>query len=481
MNKYVLALTATALTASVVAPVANANELAFKDLAGYAQDTTDAVQLLVDKKIVNGTSATTFSPNAEITRGQVVKILGRYLQNVEGKAVPADWNTKARFSDVPVAHKDEELVKLAALCFDAGIFTGNEGKLMTSGTMSRENLALVVNRLAKQISGDKDLVALAAGLPSKVSDLNVAKEESRAAITALNALNISNVETFNPKGTVKRVHFASLFAKLLTTLEQPTPEEPTTPVVDEAVKAFEEAILKADAATIDAAAATALVAQYEALTAAQKASLSQAVQQKIQALVAQLAPTDTAVAAFEQTVTALNVEAADEATLKAVIAAYGALTAEQQKKLSQAVLDKVQAAQKKLETPPATGGTGGGGAPTASAEEQAFLAKLSNVGSLVVNNDVAVTSNGKTVEATVKNDQASLSSFLNLYNSLVKELGIVSVNGSSPTSFTTIGYLMELSGSPDNLGALKGKTLNIPVTVNNTGSNYTTTLTLVVK
>ena len=349
--------------------------------------------------------------------------------------------------------------------------------------MSRENLALVVNRLATQITGGKDLVALAQGLPSKVSDLAVAKEESRAAINALNALSISNVETFNPKGKVKRVHFASLFAKLLVTAEGITevkPEEPTTPVVDKAVKAFEEAILKVDAATIDVAAATALVAQYEALTATQKASLSQAVQEKIQVLVAQLTPTDTAIETFEKTVAALNVETADEATLKALVAAYSALTAEQQKKLSPAILNKVQTVQNKVETPPATGSTGGS-TPTVSVEEQAFVEKISNIGGLVANNDVTVAANGKVIEATVKNEKASLTSFLGLYNSLVQKLGIISVNGSSPTSFTTIGYLMELSGSPDNLGALEGKTLNIPVTVNNMGSDYTTTLTIVVK
>lgn len=447
MNKYVLALTATALTASVVAPVANANELAFKDLSGYAKDTTDAVQLLVDKKIVNGTTATTFSPNAEITRGQVVKILGRYLQNVEGQKVPADWNTKARFSDVPLNHSDKELVQLAALTYDAGIFTGSEGKLMTSGTMSRENLALVMNRLAKQMTGEQDLVALAAGKTPNVADLAKAKEESRKAIQALNALNISNVADFNPKGTVKRVHFASLFAKLLLTVEElekpATPEEPTKPeepVVDEAVTAFEEAMkeVKLEALTIEKI--EALLAQFNSLTAEQQGKLNVAVTTLIK-----------------------NVEEKLEE-----------LKAEEKPEEPTTPVEPTEPETPTQPTEPEQPTT------PVKTEAEVLAEKIASIGPSVSSTDINVRGAGNGVVVQVLNPSAGLGSFVGLYGSIVGQLGIVQVNGLATDSFAAIGYFSALIGEASTLGDLKGRSFSIPVTVNNTGTEYSTSISITV-
>lgn len=468
MNKYVLALTATAMTASVVAPVASANGLAFNDLTSYAQDTTDAVKLLVDKKIVNGTTATTFSPNAEITRGQVVKIIGRYLLNVEGQTVPADWNTKARFSDVPVNHKDEELVKLAALCFDSGIFTGNEGKLMTSGTMTRENLALVVNRLAKQMTDGQDLVALAAGKPSKVTDLAKAKEEARAAITALNALNISNVEEFNPKGTVKRVHFASLVAKLLTTVEalESTPEEPTAPVVDEAVKAFEEAVNAVNVADVTAEVVATLVAQYNALSAAQKAQLSPQVAAIVKAVEEKLAELQEE-AKPEEPETPVAPEQPTNPTPEQPTTPTNPVPEQPTTPVPEQPTNPV--------TPPTEPETP---TPPAKTDAEVLADKIAAIGPAVSNADITVQGSGSTVSVTVVNSNASITSFMGLYGSIVQQLGIVKVNGYDPNSFSTIGYLSSLVSGADTLGDLKGRTFSIPVVVNNTGKEFSTTISI---
>ena len=47
----------------------------FKDLANYDEETQVAITFLYDKGIVQGTSATTFSPKGNVTRGQLAKIL----------------------------------------------------------------------------------------------------------------------------------------------------------------------------------------------------------------------------------------------------------------------------------------------------------------------------------------------------------------------------------------------------------------------
>ncbi|MEE1133114.1 MAG: S-layer homology domain-containing protein [Caryophanon sp.] len=236
MKKMIPFVTAAAVVVAAPAQAATA----FTDITRYDETTQQAVNYLVDMQIVKGTSATTFSPAREITRGQVVKMLGRYLQST-GKEIPANWETKARFSDVPLAVKDRELLQYAALVYDEGVFVGSEGKLNAAGMLTRENLVLVLSRLAKdanlaQYVKDK-------GLTSNVKDLAAVKAEAKEAVQLFNALGISNVEVFNPKNAVLRVHFASFLAKLLQTvekMEQETAnggeEKPTVPdEEDEAV------------------------------------------------------------------------------------------------------------------------------------------------------------------------------------------------------------------------------------------------------
>lgn len=214
-------LSVAALSVAAVAPV-SANGTNFVDLNNRTVEEQQNVQFLVDLGIVTGTSATTFTPNKEITRGQVVKMLGRYLIENEQVQVPADWETKQRFKDVPLDTKDRELLKMAAISFDTNIFKGSNGQLNASGTLSRENMALVMNRLAAFKWGEQDLVSYVEqnDLGGNVQDVQLAKEETQAAIIALNALGISVVEQFKPKSTVKRVHLASFLARLLQTMDE---------------------------------------------------------------------------------------------------------------------------------------------------------------------------------------------------------------------------------------------------------------------
>lgn len=490
MNKFVAALTASAVVASVVVPVAtHANTTSFADLEGYAKDSQDAVKYLVDLKVVTGTSPTTFSPNTDITRGQIVKILGRYLINVEGQTIPADWETKARFTDVPVDHKDKELVQLAALTFDAGIFQGSEGKLNTAGKMTRENLALVVDRLAKEVTG-QDLVTIAAALnmTGNVSDLSKAKAESRNAISALNALKISNVAEFNPKGNVKRVHFTSLFAKMLQTVEAATPS-PIDPVVEQ----FEAALAAVDVKTATKEDLQKIADAFEALTEAQQALLTEAAQSILTdvytALEIEDLPAEPDVSEFEAAIAAVDVAAAPKAALEAAVAAYTALTEEEKAALTSATLEKLKAIEAKLAelNTPVTPVDPTPVDPTpvdptpAPTEAELLAGKIASIGTLVQSSDVQVAGAGTTVTATVVNPAATFGSFMGLYNELVVNLGIKQVNGLVPNSLAVLGYFSGLAGDASNLGELKGKSFALPVVVNNGGTDYATTLTLVIQ
>lgn len=207
----------TCAVAAMAAPftIVNAAENPFTDISSYSADTQQHILNLVDQKIINGKTPSTFAPSDEITRGQVVKMLGRFLVNKQITTIPSDWETTQYFSDLSLQTKDRELLKYAAVVKSTGIFNGKQdGTLDSSGTISRENMALVLDRATEAMHG-KSLAEIAYYLEDSVLDIDFAKEEAREAIRALNALGISNVEEFNPKNTVKRVHFATFLSKAM--------------------------------------------------------------------------------------------------------------------------------------------------------------------------------------------------------------------------------------------------------------------------
>ncbi|WP_052124256.1 glycosyl hydrolase family 18 protein [Ureibacillus manganicus] len=187
----------------------------FKDIGFLNQQAQYEILYLVDKKVIYGTSATTFSPSAPITRGQVVMMLGRMLINSGITTIPENWTTNTYFKDVPTNSKDLELLKYAAVVSQTGVFVGNpDGTLDPSSPISRENMAIVLDRATKAISG-QSLVDIAGGKAGKVTDLNVARKDTREAINSLSALGITVNEQFNPKGDVKRTHFASFLTRTM--------------------------------------------------------------------------------------------------------------------------------------------------------------------------------------------------------------------------------------------------------------------------
>ena len=140
-------------------------------------------------------------------------MLGRYLENNGYATVPSDWETNAYFKDVSLQGKDRELLKYAALVKSSGVFKGTaDGYLNPSSTISREGMALVLDRATKTISG-KSLVEIAQDKNATVEDLSAASSEAQDAIRAFKALGITNVDKFSPKNEVSRVHFASFFAR----------------------------------------------------------------------------------------------------------------------------------------------------------------------------------------------------------------------------------------------------------------------------
>ncbi|MFJ7952321.1 S-layer homology domain-containing protein [Lysinibacillus sp. NPDC096418] len=210
-KKFVATAATATLVASAIVPVASAAE--FKDVAGNTH--AEAINALADQGIINGYSDGTFKPNQTINRGQVVKLLGRWLE-AQGQEIPADWKTEQRFNDLPVT-AEAELVKYAALAKDAGVFNGSNGNLNYTQTMQRQQMAVVLVRAINEIAG-VDLIAAYkdADFKSSISDLDKAySAEQREAIVALEYAEITQVTSFNPANSVTRGQFASFLYRTM--------------------------------------------------------------------------------------------------------------------------------------------------------------------------------------------------------------------------------------------------------------------------
>lgn len=212
-TKFVATAATATLVASAIVPVASA--AGFSDVADTNSHAVN-INALAEAGIIGGYPDGTFKPNQELTRGQVVKMLGKWVE-AQGFEIPADYATKDRFTDLAADAKDQELVKYAALVFDTGVFAGSNGALNAGGKITRENMALVLDRAFNAIN-DTTLVEVATDMEDvKVADLTTAKAEAREAIQALRNLGISGVENFMPKNSVTRAQFATFLNKTIGT------------------------------------------------------------------------------------------------------------------------------------------------------------------------------------------------------------------------------------------------------------------------
>lgn len=211
-KKFVATAATATLVASAIVPVASAASLS--DIKGNTHE--EAITSLVDAGVINGYPDGTFQPNKTLTRSDVVKLLGKYLVS-KGFEVPSDYKTNVRFNDLSSASNDE-LLKYAAVVYDAGVFNGSNGNLLAGDNITRENMAVVLVRAFDTLN-NIDLVSYVQGQEYKkdVKDLYTAKAEARAAIEVLDFFDITNpsVANFNPKGSTTRGQFATFLFKTI--------------------------------------------------------------------------------------------------------------------------------------------------------------------------------------------------------------------------------------------------------------------------
>lgn len=119
-------------------PAVSDSKFPFKDV-GRSDAFYDAVKYLYENNIMNGTSRTEFSPNAELTRGMVVTILYRM------EAEPSTSGAKT-LSDVKTGLYCSKAVDWAA---EKNIVNGfSDGTFKPEQLVAREQLATIISRYA---------------------------------------------------------------------------------------------------------------------------------------------------------------------------------------------------------------------------------------------------------------------------------------------------------------------------------------------
>ena len=112
---------------------------------GYYED---AVTWAADNGIVNGISASTFSPNANVTREQMAAILYRYAQYKKyNTAASSSLNS---FSD----HTSVSGYAVASLQWSVAekLVNGSAGKLMPTGNATRAQVAAILHRFVENVA-----------------------------------------------------------------------------------------------------------------------------------------------------------------------------------------------------------------------------------------------------------------------------------------------------------------------------------------
>lgn len=213
-KKFILGAASAALVASAMAPAASAKE--FSDSKGNTHEV--AIDALSDAGVITGYPDGTFLPNKTLTRSDVVKLMGKWLETQDYK-VPTDYKTKMRFDDL-TSNSNDELLQYAAIVKDNGVFNGSNGNLLAGDNITRENMAVVLVRAFDQVK-KIDLVSFVKGQDFKkdVTDLATAKAEARPAIDVLDFFDITNpiAPAFNPKNTTSRGQFATFLHKTMNT------------------------------------------------------------------------------------------------------------------------------------------------------------------------------------------------------------------------------------------------------------------------
>ncbi|AVK85886.1 S-layer homology domain-containing protein [Lysinibacillus sp. B2A1] len=178
---------------------------------GYFTDTIghwaeSYIQLLYQADIIKGTSATTFNPNGQVTRGQLASM----IFNAAGFDVNEDYESPATYSDLNGFWGAKEIAILEEYGL-IDIFDGT--KFEPNKPVTREEMAYVTASYLEAIEFDLTKVSK----NNTFTDKNQMRKEAVEAIGILQQLHIIDGSNgkFNPKGNLTRAQFSKILSLTL--------------------------------------------------------------------------------------------------------------------------------------------------------------------------------------------------------------------------------------------------------------------------
>lgn len=178
---------------------------------------SDAVAYVTSNGIFNGTSATTFAPEANVTRGMFVTVLGRMVD------VPDNREVSTVFEDVEVGRYYTGYVAWAN---KAGIVNGRSDTVFApDASITREEMCVMIKRFCEyeQITLKRDT-----GVLDNFADFTRISKWAidsidicrRAYLVQGKGVNEAGIPFFDPKGTATRAEVATILYRLKTTYMQ---------------------------------------------------------------------------------------------------------------------------------------------------------------------------------------------------------------------------------------------------------------------
>lgn len=176
------------------------------------------VAYAVEHGIVNGTSATTFSPYDTITRGQFITALGRWFG--DGNIDNLNIENTGKFKDVPA---NEYYTKYVCWADASEIITGaSADSFYPNAPITREDAAAMLYNYALAW-GEIHIFHVENENPQAFSDDAQIAGYAKDGVKFLQTINVvkgDDTGRFNPKNSMKRAEYVALFSRYMQTFEK---------------------------------------------------------------------------------------------------------------------------------------------------------------------------------------------------------------------------------------------------------------------
>lgn len=201
IKKSVLYIILCSLLLSVFPIFGNASS--FTDIDGHWAETY--IEDVVSRGIMSGTSATTFSPSATISRGQFVVALSKCL------GIVLDNYVNAGFTDVAVNKYYTGAVKWAT---DNDILDPITSTTFEPGTaLTREMAANAIANYNEEYKITPDIIVPGTP-PGDCSSLSYESRQNISKALQLDLISVDANGNFNPASTMTRAHAAVIFSRM---------------------------------------------------------------------------------------------------------------------------------------------------------------------------------------------------------------------------------------------------------------------------